>query len=307
MANFSPENKESSRRMKVAVIGFGMMGRQIAQVFAQHGFEVSATDTFPEALKAGIIEIENGLYGLKTAVAKGKLSEKDMHQALTRIHTSSNIQDACEEADLVIEAAIEELTLKRDLFSQLDSATEPATLLASNTSTISISRIAEQAKNRERILGMHFFNPAQVTKLVEIIRGNETSDDTLNTALGIVRQIGKTPVIAMDEPGFVANRLGLTLYMEASRMLEDQVANVKDIDNSMKLAYGHPMGPFETADLVGLDTRLRNLESLYQTTGDIKWLPPKALREMVNDGYIGDRAKKKGSKGGYYEYFNVEP
>ena len=154
---------------------------------------------------------------------------------------------------------------------------------------------------------MHFFNPAQVTKLVEIIRGNETSDDTLNTALGIVRQIGKTPVIAMDEPGFVANRLGLTLYMEASRMLEDQVANVKDIDNSMKLAYGHPMGPFETADLVGLDTRLRNLESLYQTTGDIKWLPPKALREMVNHGYIGDRAKKKGSKGGYYEYFNVEP
>jgi 3-hydroxybutyryl-CoA dehydrogenase len=292
--------------MKVAVVGFGMMGRQIAQVFAQHGFEVSATDTYPDVLKAGTIEIENGPYGLKTAVAKGKLSEKDMRQALTRIHTTSNIKEACEEAGLVIEAAIEELNLKRDLFSQLDSATGPATLLASNTSTISISKIAQKAKKRQRILGMHFFNPAQVTKLVEIIRGNETSDDALNTALGIARQIGKTPIIAKDEPGFVANRLGLTLYMEGSRMLEDQVANVKDIDNSMKLAYGHPMGPFETADLVGLDTRLRNLESLYETTGDSKWLPPKALREMVNHGYLGDRAKKKGSKGGYYEYFNVE-
>ncbi len=292
--------------MKIAVVGFGMMGRQITQVFAQHGFEVWATDTYPEALKAGTTEIENGPYGLKTAVAKGKLSEKAMQQALTRIHTTSNIKDACEGADLVIEAAIEELSLKRDLFSQLDSAAAPATVLASNTSTISISRIAEQAKNRTRILGMHFFNPAQVTKLVEIIRGHETSEDTLNTALGIVRQIGKTPVIARDEPGFVANRLGLTLYMEASRMLEDQVASIKDIDNSMRLAYGHPMGPFETADIVGLDTRLRNLESLYQTTGDSKWLPPKALREMVNHGYLGDRMKKKGSKGGYYEYFNIE-
>jgi 3-hydroxybutyryl-CoA dehydrogenase len=292
--------------MRVAVVGFGMMGRQIAQVFAQHGHEIKATDPYPEALKAGMVEIENGPYGLKAAVAKGKLSTEEMQRALTRIRTTSSIQETCKDADLVIEAAIEELKLKKELFSQLDSATQSTALLASNTSTISITKIAEQAKHKQRILGLHFFNPAQVTKIVEVIRGEKTSEDAVSSALGIVRQIGKTPIIAKDEPGFVANRLGLTLYMEASRMLEDQVANIKDIDNSMKLAYGHPMGPFETADLVGLDTRLRNLESLYQTTGDTKWLPPKSLREMINHGYIGDRARKKESKGGYYEYFNIE-
>jgi len=216
------------------------------------------------------------------------------------------MRDACKDADLVIEAAIEELTLKMELFGRLDLATKATTILASNTSTISITRIAERTRNRQRVLGMHFFNPAQVTKLVEVIRGEETSEDVVKSALRTVRQIGKIPIVARDEPGFVANRLGLTLYMEASRMLEDQVANIKDIDNSMKLAYGHPMGPFETADLVGLDTRLRNLESLYQTTRDTKWLPPKALREMVNHGYLGDKVRKKGSKGGYYEYFNIE-
>ena len=263
-------------------------------------------DTYPEALKAGTLEIENGPYGLKTAVAKGKLSMEEMQQALTRIHTTSNMAEACKDADLVIEAAIEELKLKRELFNQLDSVTQATTLLASNTSTISITKIAEQANHRQRILGMHFFNPAQISKLVEVVQGKETSQDTLSSALTIVRQIGKTPIIAKDEPGFVTNRLGLTLFMEASRMLEDQVASVRDIDDSMKLAYGHPMGPFETADLVGLDTRLRNLESLYKTTGDTKWLPPKALREMVNHGYTGDQTRRNGSKGGYYEYFSIE-
>ena len=292
--------------MRVAIVGFGLMGRQIAQVFAQRGHDVKATDTYPEALKAGTLEIENGPYGLKTAVAKGKLSMEAMQQALTRIHTTPNMAEACKDADLVIEAAIEELKLKRELFSQLDSVTQATTLLASNTSTISITKIAEQANHRQRILGMHFFNPAQISKLVEVVQGEETSQGTLSSALTIVRQIGKTPIIAKDEPGFVTNRLGLTLFMEASRMLEDQVASVRDIDDSMKLAYGHPMGPFETADLVGLDTRLRNLESLYHTTGDTKWLPPKALREMVNHGYTGDQTRRNGSKGGYYEYFSIE-
>jgi len=292
--------------MRVAIVGFGMMGRQVAQVFAQRGHDVKATDKYPEALKAGTLEIENGPYGLKTAVAKGKLSMEEMQQALTRIHTTSNMAEACKDADLVIEAAIEELKLKRELFSQLDSVTQATTLLASNTSTISITKIAQSAKRRQRILGMHFFNPAQISRLVEVVQGEETSQDTLSSALTMVRQIGKTPIIAKDEPGFVTNRLGLTLFMEASRMLEDQVASVRDIDDSMKLAYGHPMGPFETADLVGLDTRLRNLESLYHTTGDTKWLPPKALREMVNHGYTGDQTRRNGSKGGYYEYFSIE-
>jgi 3-hydroxybutyryl-CoA dehydrogenase len=154
---------------------------------------------------------------------------------------------------------------------------------------------------------MHFFNPAQVTKLVEIVRGEQTSADSIERADKIVKMIGKTPITARDEPGFVANRLGLTLYMEASRLYEDGVASIRDIDLAMKLGYNHPMGPFEVADLVGLDTRLRNLEALYQQTGDEKWVPPKMLREMVNQGYFGDRSRRTGSRGGYYECRESSP
>ncbi len=154
---------------------------------------------------------------------------------------------------------------------------------------------------------MHFFNPAQATKLVEIIRSDRTSPNKLEEAVNIVKQIGKTPIVCRDEPGFIANRLGLTLYTEASRILEEGIANIDDIDTAMKFGLGHPMGPFEVADLVGLDTRLRNLESLYQATGDTRWIPPRVLREMVNQGYLGDPSKKTGSKGGYYEYFHLKP
>jgi len=152
---------------------------------------------------------------------------------------------------------------------------------------------------------MHFFNPAQLTQLVEIIRGTTTSHETIEKASQIVREIGKTPILAQDEPGFIANRLGLTLYMEASKLLEDGVAGLQDIDTCMKLGYNHPMGPFELADFVGLDTRLRNLEALHKSTNDSKWIPPKLLREMVQQGYLGDPARKKASKGGYYEYLHI--
>ncbi len=152
------------------------------------------------------------------------------------------------------------------------------------------------------MLGMHFFNPAQITKLVEIVKGEHTSLSTIQEAAKIVQMIGKTPIIARDEPGFVANRLGLTLYIEASRLFEEGVATIQDIDLAMKLGYNHTMGPFETADLVGLDTRLRNLEALYQQTGDEKWIPPKTLREMVNQGYLGDPSRRPRSRGGYYQY-----
>jgi 3-hydroxybutyryl-CoA dehydrogenase len=153
---------------------------------------------------------------------------------------------------------------------------------------------------------MHFFNPAQLTKLVEIIRGISTSPETVEKASQIVREIGKTPILAQDEPGFIANRLGLTLYMEASKLLEDGVASLSDIDTCMRLGYNHPMGPFELADFVGLDTRLRNLESLYKSTSESRWIPPKLLREMVQQGYLGDPSRKKASKGGYHEYLKIK-
>lgn len=288
--------------MKVAVIGFGMMGRQIAQVFAQHGFDVMATDEKEEMLSTGLEEIENGPYGVRAAVSRGKLSTEEAERALRKIRTSLVVEEACLGADIVVEAVYEDLDLKQRVFQHIDDASQPSCILASNTSTLGIGKIAAKVTRKERVLGLHFFNPAQATKLVEVIRADTTSPETLERAVEIVRKIGKTPVVVRDEPGFIANRLGLSLYMEASRLLDEGIANIKDIDIAMKLGYGHPMGPFEVADLVGLDSRLRNLESLFQSTGDPKWIPPKVLRTMVNQGYVGDQGKKMGSKGGYYEF-----
>ena len=284
-----------------------MMGRQIAQIFAQHGYEVEATDEDQQALKTGIDEIANGPYGVHASVSKGKLTPEQATKALASIKISPKLDDACRNSDLVIEAAFEDLQLKQNLFQRIESAAPPAAIIASNTSTLSLDKISQKISKRDRALGMHFFNPAQATKLVEIIRGPATSDETVEKGYQIVRELGKTPILAQDEPGFIANRLGLTLYMEASKLLEDGIASLQDIDTCMKLGYNHPMGPFELADFVGLDTRLRNIESLQRATNDNKWIAPKLLREMVQQGYLGDPARKKGSKGGYYEYLQIKP
>jgi len=192
------------------------------------------------------------------------------------------------------------------LFQRIESTAPSTAIIASNTSTLSLDKITQKISKRDRTVGMHFFNPAQLTKLVEIVRGTSTSPETVEKASQIVREIGKTPILAQDEPGFIANRLGLILYMEASRLLEDGVASLSDIDACMRLGYNHPMGPFELADFVGLDTRLRNIESLYKSTNESRWIPPKLLREMVQQGYLGDPSKKKASKGGYYEYLKIK-
>ena len=289
--------------MRVAVIGFGMMGRQIAQVFAQHGYEVTVTDENPAALESGIEEVAHGPYGIESAIAKSKMTRDEGTKALRQIRTATDLADACKGTELVIEAVYEHLQLKQEIFSKLESAAPKMTLLASNTSTLTVGKIGQGISKKDRLLGMHFFNPAQITKLVEIVKTSQTSEMAVQQAARIVETIGKTPIIADDEPGFIANRLGLTLYMEASNLLEEGTANVRDIDQAMRLGYNHPMGPFELADFVGLDTRLRNLEALFQATGDEKWIPPKALREMVNQGYLGDPSRRKGSKGGYREFF----
>ncbi len=283
-----------------------MMGRQIAQVFAQHGHEIEATDEDQQALKTGLNEIADGPYGVQAAVSKGKLTPEQASRALASIKTSSKLDDACKNSDLVIEVAFEDLGLKQNLFQRIESTAPSTAIIASNTSTLSLDQITQKISRKDRTIGMHFFNPAQLTKLVEIIRGRSTSSETVEKASQIVREIGKTPILAQDEPGFIANRLGLTLYMEASKLLEDGVANLSDIDTCMRLGYNHPMGPFELAGFVGLDTRLRNLESLYKSTNESRWIPPKLLREMVQQGYLGDPARKKASKGGYYEYLKIK-
>ena len=291
--------------MRVAVIGFGMMGRQIAQVFAQYGNEVAVTDENPNALKSGLDEIVHGPYGIESTVVKAKITREEGSKALQKIRPAGDIRDACNDADLVIEAVYEHLPLKQEVFAKLQSVAPRSALLASNTSTLTVSKIGARLSEKEKLLGMHFFNPAQITKLVEIVKTDRTSDGTILEAAKIVKAIGKTPITARDEPGFIANRLGLTLYLEASKLLEEETAKIRDIDLAMKLGYNHPMGPFELADFVGLDTRLRNLEALFQATGDEKWIPPKTLREMVNQGYLGDPSRRKGSKGGYHEFFET--
>jgi 3-hydroxybutyryl-CoA dehydrogenase len=283
-----------------------MMGRQIAQVFAQHGHEVEATDEDQQALKMGLSEIADGPYGVHAGVSKGKLTPEQASRTLADVKTRPKLEDACKNASLVIEAALEDLQLKQNLFQRIESAAPIAAIIASNTSTLSLDKITRKVSTKDRTIGMHFFNPAQITKLVEIIRGTFTSPETVQKASQFVREIGKTPILAQDEPGFIANRLGLTLYMEASKLLEDRVASLSDIDACMRLGYNHPMGPFELADFVGLDTRLRNLESLYKSTNESRWMPPKILREMVQQGYVGDPARKKASKGGYYEYLRIK-
>ncbi len=293
--------------MKVAVIGFGMMGRQISQVFAQHGNEVAVTDENPVALKSGLDEVAHGPYGLESAVAKAKITRVEASKVLQQIRPAADLKDACNGAGLVIEAVYEHLPLKQEIFAALEFAAPQSALFASNTSTLAVSKIGLRLSKKDRLLGMHFFNPAQITKLVEIVKTGQTSAKAIEEATKIVETIGKTPIIAQDEPGFIANRLGLTLYMEASALLEEGTAKIRDIDLAMKLGYNHPMGPFELADFVGLDTRLRNLEALFVATGDEKWIPPKALREMVNQGYLGDPARRRGSKGGYQQFFQTTP
>ena len=291
--------------MKIAIIGFGMMGRQIAQVFAQYGHDVAVTDENPDAVTAGLREVETGPYGFEAAATKGRITRKEADEAFRRIRAAQDLDDACKGANLVIEAVFESLPLKQEVFARLESSSPKDALLASNTSTLTLDKIGSKLTRKDRVLGMHFFNPAQVTKLVEIIRTSQTSNQTVRDASKIVEAIGKTPIVAKDEPGFIANRLGLTLYMEASKLVEEGSAKIRDVDLAMKLGYNHPMGPFELADFVGLDTRARNLEALFESTGDGKWISPKTLREMVNQGYFGNPDRRKDSKGGYYEFFKI--
>ena len=270
------------------------MGHGIAQVAGASGFRVLLNDVNLEALARGVQAIE---LNLAKGIKIGKVSEDDRERTLQQIHGTTKIAD-CAAADLVIEAAPERLTLKRDILSQLEQAGDRF-IFASNTSSLSISEIASSAARPDRVIGMHFFNPVHIMKLIELVVGQTTSPETVEAVLGVARQMKKEPIVVKDVPGFASSRLGVALGLEAMRMVEQGVASARDIDTAMELGYNHPMGPLKLTDLVGLDVRLNIAEYLHSSLGSETFRPPEILKQMVGEGKLG---KKSGQ--GFYDWLH---
>ncbi|SDQ12562.1 3-hydroxybutyryl-CoA dehydrogenase [Virgibacillus subterraneus] len=278
---------------KVMVIGAGQMGAGIAQVFAQSGFDVLLNDMNKEALEKGMKNIEKLL---TRAVDKERISESDKTETLNRLTPSSDLQDA-QSRDFVIEAIVENMDVKTKVFSDLDKIAPKHAILATNTSSLPITEIAAATNRPEQVIGMHFMNPVPVMKLVEIIRGLQTSDETYQVVEDMTNKLSKSPVEVNDSPGFAANRILMPMINEAIFSLHEGVASVEDIDTVMKLGMNHPMGPLTLADFIGLDTCLYIMEVLYEGFGDSKYRPCPLLRKYVKAGWLG---KKSGR--GFYQY-----
>jgi 3-hydroxybutyryl-CoA dehydrogenase len=279
---------------RVAVIGAGTMGHGIAQVAALAGWQVKLTDARTEVLEPARDRIRRNL---EAAEKRGKVTAEDAVAAAARISLSSSVASAAEDADLVIEAVVEDLTVKRALFARLAAAAPATATLATNTSSLSVARIAEAVPDSGRVVGMHFFNPVHAMKLVEVVRHDTVAAAHLDRVVAAARAMGKEPIVVRDTPGFASSRLGVVLGLEAMRMVEQGVASVADIDAAMELGYGHPMGPLKVTDLVGLDVRLAIAEYLHRELGDPQYAPPAILRAKVRAGELG---KKTGR--GFYEW-----
>lgn len=278
----------------ITVIGSGTMGNGIAHVFALSGFKVSLVDVNPEALGRAIATITKNLERQET---KGAITADQKKSALTNISIYTQLEEACKNADLVIEAATENETIKLSIFKQLDEWTSPNCILASNTSSISITKIASVTKKQDKVIGMHFMNPVPVMKLVEIIKGFGTSKETCDTIIELSKQIGKIPALANDYPGFAANRILMPLINEAIISLHEGVAGVSDIDSIMRLGMAHPMGPLQLADFIGLDVCLAIMNVLYNGFNNPKYAPSPLLVNMVTAGNLGVKSGR-----GFYDY-----
>jgi len=270
------------------------MGHGIAQVCATAGCAVALHDVDDDAVARGVARIRGNL---DKGVELGKVEASDRDAALARVRTTTSITDAVADVDLVVEAAPESLELKARIFGEVDAAAPAHALLATNTSSLSIEGIARAVGDPSRFLGLHFFNPVHIMKLVEVVWGPDTSDASRLAAVAFVRRLGQEPVVVRDAPGFASSRLGIVLGMEAIRMVEQGVASAEDIDKAMELGYRHPMGPLKLTDLVGLDVRLGIAEYLHGTLGSEAFRPPELLRRMVADGKLG---KKSGR--GFYDW-----
>ena len=277
----------------VAVIGAGTMGRGIAYVAALGGYRTILEDLLPSALRKAEDEIRTNL---GKAVELGKASAKEAEAVLGRLQYAGSIEEAAREADLVIEAAPEEMESKIEIFTLLDKICRPRTILASNTSSLSITEIAGVTYRARKCLGMHFFNPVHKMKLLEIVRALESDDDTVTTATEVGRRMGKEVVVIKESPGFITSRINAMIGNEAFYLLQEGIASPQDIDKALKLGLNHPMGPFELVDLVGLDTRLHILEYLHRSLGE-KYRPAPLLVQYVKAGRLGRKSGR-----GVYDY-----
>lgn len=279
---------------KIAVIGSGTMGNGIAHVFAQNGFQVAIIDISEDALKKAMATIDKNL---SRQVEKGTITVDTKSKTLANLSTTTFLKEGIKEVELVVEAATENIDLKLKIFKDLDENTKPGTILASNTSSISITKIASVTKSPANVIGMHFMNPVPIMKLVEVIRGYSTSNETTQTIMELSKKLGKIPVEVNDYPGFVANRILLPMINEAIYSLYEGVAGVEEIDTVMKLGMAHPMGPLQLADFIGLDICLSILRVLQDGFGNPKYAPCPLLVNMVQAGTTG---VKSGS--GFYQY-----
>ena len=270
----------------VAVIGSGTMGSGIAQVCAQTGWETRLYDAFPESLEKGMNSIDEFW---KSGIRRGKNSEEQVKGWSEKLVPCENLEEALSGVDLVIEAVPEKIDLKRSIFQKIEDLAPENAILATNTSGLRISEIASVVKNPERVVGMHFFNPVPIMKLLEVIKHDSSSDDTIDEVIEIGEEMGKTTIVVDDIPGFATSRLGVVLGNEAIRMLAEGVASASDIDTAMKLGYKHPMGPLELSDLVGLDVRRDILNNLAESFDDPSYLPHPLLDRLVESGELGKK------------------
>ncbi|HEV7745790.1 MAG TPA: 3-hydroxyacyl-CoA dehydrogenase family protein [Pyrinomonadaceae bacterium] len=291
-AGIAPQKIET-----VGVVGAGTMGHGIAQVAAGAGYKVLLRDVDRESLARGIGAIERNL---ARGIQLGKLTEDDRDSTLQQIRGTIHLAEIAN-ADLIIEAAPEQLELKQAILREVETHSSKAFIFATNTSSLSITEIAKASQRPQNVVGMHFFNPVHLMRLVEIVVGKATGDDTVETVREVSSRLRKEPIVVRDVPGFASSRLGVALGLEAMRMLEQGVASAKDIDTAMELGYNHPMGPLKLTDHVGLDIRLNIAEYLYRELGSETFRPPEVLRQLVNEGKLG---KKSGE--GFYDWSNQQ-